>query len=76
MTRRELEWTVLAALAERSPCYVVDLAAAIDEHPVAVETVCASLRDRGELRSIGYRRYDVTAAGRRQLADGHDDDPV
>ena len=68
MNRRELERVILEALAER-PQYVVDLAATIDEHPVTVEQACKRLYAAEEIRSIGSRRYDITAAGRRRLAD-------
>lgn len=68
MNRRELERTILEALAER-PRYVVDLAATIDEHPVTVEQACERLYAAEEIRSIGSRRYDISATGRRRLAD-------
>lgn len=68
MSRRELERELLEVLADGAPRYVVDLAAAVDEHPVTVEHACDRLRDDGDIRSIGCGRYDITAAGRRQLA--------
>ena len=67
MTRRKLEWDVLEVLDDQAPLYVVDLAAAIDEHPITVEQACDRLRDEGDIRSIGSRRYDITVSGRRQL---------
>ena len=69
MTRRELERSILEALADEAPLYVVDLAAAIDEHPVTVGHACDRLRDAGDIRSIGCQRYDITASGWRRFAD-------
>lgn len=69
MSRQRLERTVLDALADESPRYVVDLAAAIDEHPIAVEQACDRLRGEEDVRSIGCRRYEITAAGRRRVDD-------
>ncbi|SEV88338.1 hypothetical protein [Natrinema salifodinae] len=69
MVRRALERAVLDALADEAPLYVVDLAATIDEHPVTVEHVCDRLHERGAIRSIGCRRYDLTASGRRRLTE-------
>ncbi|WP_226479192.1 MarR family transcriptional regulator [Natrinema amylolyticum] len=67
MSREELERSILEVLADEGPSYVVDLAAAIDEHPVAVDHACERLRDEEAVRSIGCRRYEVTAAGNRRL---------
>ncbi|WP_222918895.1 MarR family transcriptional regulator [Natrinema sp. SYSU A 869] len=69
MSRDELEETILETLADEGPSYVVDLAAVIDEHPVAVDHACERLHDEDATRSIGCRRYDITAAGYRRLDD-------
>ncbi|MGQ3413136.1 MarR family transcriptional regulator [Natrinema sp. LN54] len=69
MSRQRLERTVLDALADESPRYVVDLAAVIDEHPITVEQACDRLRDGENVRSVGCRRYEITAAGRRRVDD-------
>jgi len=48
MFGHRLEREILDALADGTPSYVVDLAATIDEHPVAVEHACDRLHeDRG-----------------------------
>lgn len=67
-SRRDLERRVLEALADE-PDYVVDLAAQVDDHPITVEQACERLRADGDIRSIGARRYEITASGRRRLAD-------
>ncbi|MBZ6495903.1 MarR family transcriptional regulator [Natrinema longum] len=69
MSRRQLERTVLEALADGEPRYAVDLAARIDEHPVTVEGACDRLHENGGIRSVGCRRYEITATGHRRLAD-------
>lgn len=63
-----LEQEILDALADGTPSYVVDLAATIDEHPVAVEHACDRLHEDGSVRSIGCQRYAITASGRHQIA--------
>ncbi|SEP98103.1 hypothetical protein [Natrinema salaciae] len=68
MSRTDLEREILDALVD-TPQYAVDLAAEIDEHPVAVEQACDRLRDAAAVRSLGCRRYEITATGRRRLAD-------
>jgi Mn-dependent DtxR family transcriptional regulator len=65
-SRSDLERILLEALADE-PGYVVDLAGAVDEHPVTVEKACDRLREGGDIRSIGPRRYEITATGRRRL---------
>jgi len=60
---------VLETLAADGPLAVVDLAAAIDAHPVTVDHVCDRLHERDEVRLIGGQRYAITAAGRRRLTD-------
>ncbi|ELZ08165.1 hypothetical protein C478_19127 [Natrinema thermotolerans DSM 11552] len=60
---------ILEVLAADGPLAVVDLAAAIDAHPVTVDHVCDRLYERDEVRLIGGQRYEITAAGRRRLAD-------
>ncbi|WP_226006694.1 MarR family transcriptional regulator [Natrinema salinisoli] len=66
--RRALERRVLDALVD-DPSYVVDLAAEVKDHPITVEQACERLQADGAIRSIGGRRYEITASGRRQLAD-------
>lgn len=68
MSRTDIERKILETLADE-PHYVVDLAARIDEHPVTVEGASERLRDAGEIRSTRCRRYEITAVGRRRLAD-------
>lgn len=67
MSRTERD--VLDALTEDGPLATVDLAAAIDEHPLTVDHVCTRLHEAGYLRLIGGQRYEVTASGRRQRTD-------
>ncbi|MDF9747043.1 MarR family transcriptional regulator [Natrinema salsiterrestre] len=67
-SRRALERRVLDSLVD-DPSSVVDLAAQVDDHPITVEGACERLQADGAIRSIGGRRYEITASGRRQLAD-------
>ncbi|WP_254523763.1 MarR family transcriptional regulator [Natrinema caseinilyticum] len=69
MSRRQLERTILDSLADSGPLYVVDLAAAVDEHPLTIEQACERLHDAADIRPIGCRRYDITATGHRRLSD-------
>jgi len=47
MFGHRLEREILDALADGTPSYAVDLAATIDEHPVAVEHACDRLHEDG-----------------------------
>ncbi len=60
---------VLETLAADGPLAAVDLAAVIDAHPVTVDHLCDRLHDGDEVRLVGGQRYEITAAGRRRLAD-------
>ena len=69
MFGRQLERAILAALVDEGPLSTVDLAGMTDEHPLTVEQACDRLCDRGDIRPIGSRRYELVASRRQQLTD-------
>ncbi len=69
MFGRQLEREILMALADEGPLSAVDLAGMIDEHPLTVEQACDRLCDKGDIRSVGSRRYELATSDRHQLTD-------
>lgn len=66
---RELEAPILRAIDDRPPVHLIDLAEAVDGHPVAVERACARLDEDGYIRPAPQGLYTLTDAGRRRLAE-------
>jgi len=67
----ELEAAILRAVDDRPPVHLIDLADAVDDHPVAVERACARLDEDGYIRPAPEGLYTLTGAGRRRLAAQH-----
>lgn len=55
--RRETERRTVRALETRGPLDVVDLATALETHPMTVEIACERLRERDCVRLVGSSRY-------------------
>ncbi|QLG47920.1 MarR family transcriptional regulator [Natrinema halophilum] len=69
MVGSQLQRSILVTLADSGPLYVVDIAAAVNEHPLTIEQACNRLHEADVIHPIGCRRYDVTSAGYQQLTD-------
>lgn len=65
----ELELAVLRAIDARPPVHVMDLADAVDDHPLAVERVCTRLHEDGYISPDTHGLYGLTEAGRQRLAE-------
>ncbi|AHF98745.1 hypothetical protein HALLA_07630 [Halostagnicola larsenii XH-48] len=55
--RMTTERRILRHLAERGPLDVVDLATALEDHPMTVELACERLHEKERVRLIGTGRY-------------------
>ncbi|APW97212.1 hypothetical protein CHINAEXTREME_05250 [Halobiforma lacisalsi AJ5] len=59
---------LLAALEERGPARVTQLAAELDAHPITVTQRCDALQSRGHVRRISTDMFGITEDGRAYLA--------
>jgi Mn-dependent DtxR family transcriptional regulator len=67
MCQKQLEWSILQALSERTSSHVIDLADQIEEHPVAVDQACARLHNEGYITPSSHGIYDITTRGQRRI---------
>lgn len=51
------ERRILRHLADRGPLDVVDLATALEDHPMTVELACERLHENERVRLVGSSRY-------------------
>ena len=62
-----LEAAILRTIDDRPPVHLIDLADAVDDHPVAVERACTRLDEDDYIRPAPHGLYTLTEAGRRRL---------
>ena len=65
------EIDVLETLADRSPRHVMEIASAVDGHPITIDQACAHLHDDGCIRPLGRGLYAITEEGERRLETQH-----
>lgn len=63
----ETEIDVIQALADGSPLHVMDIADAVDGHPITIDQTCARLYDEGFIFPLGRGRYEITDKGVHRL---------
>jgi predicted transcriptional regulator len=63
----QTEINVLETLADQSACHVMEVANAIDGHPITVDQTCAQLHDDGCIRPLGRGLYEITERGEQRL---------
>lgn len=69
-----MEQRILERLQQRGPLHVMELANALDDHPVAVDRSCYRLHQDGYIETHTAGVYELTDAGARHLDGGHDAD--
>jgi predicted transcriptional regulator len=67
----QTEIDVLETLADRSPCHVMEIATAVDGHPITVDQACTHLHNAECIRPLGRGLYEITAEGERRLETQH-----
>lgn len=58
---------VLETLADRSPLHVMEIANAVDGHPITVDQTCAHLNSDECIRPFGRGLYEITEEGEQRL---------
>lgn len=67
------ERRILRHLADRGPVDVVDLAAALEDHPMTVELACERLHEKELVRLVGSSRYHLADGERPGARQGGDE---
>ncbi len=62
---------ILETLADRSPCHVMEVAKAVDRHPITVDQTCARLYNDECIRPLGRGLYEITEEGEQRLETEH-----
>ncbi len=68
---RQTEIDVLETLVDRSPCHVMEIANAVDGHPITVDQTCAHLHNDECIRPLGRGLYEITGEGEQRLETQH-----
>jgi len=63
----QTEAEVLKLLIDQSPLHVMDIAKAVDHHPITVDQTCARLQTEGYIYPLGRGLYEVTEDGVRRI---------
>lgn len=67
LPRERVEMAVLEAIAGEPSAHVMDLASAVEEHPVTIQQACERLNDNGYIQPVTNGCYTLTERGQRQL---------
>jgi predicted transcriptional regulator len=63
----QTEIDVLETLADQSACHVMEVANAIDGHPITVDQTCAQPHNDGCIRQLYRGLYEITERGEQRL---------
>jgi DNA-binding IclR family transcriptional regulator len=63
----QTEIDVLESLADRSPRHVMEIANAVDRHPITVDQICTRLHNEECIRPAGRGLYELTDVGENRL---------
>ena len=65
------ETKVLEMLADRSPHHVIEIANAVNGHPITVDQTCTRLHNEGCIFPFGRGLYEITEEGLQRLETQH-----